>query len=135
MKDKHTSLIRFIQTRSGFPFSWGATDCCTLGADWVMAHTGIDPMSEYRGKYSSALGAARAMGGPRNIERAVANAMRMSGFEEIETAMMQRGDVCLLECGELYGIGICVGRNVAAQGKNGIEIVDTKTAVKAWRIS
>lgn len=42
-------------------FDWGTFDCCTFAFDWVQLITGVDPMQQFRGKYSTALTASRAL--------------------------------------------------------------------------
>ena len=71
------------------PFEWGSADCCTFGADCVVAITGHDPIETYRGKYKTELGSLKAQKRYGMIEE---NLDRY--FPQIDVRFAQRGDIC-----------------------------------------
>lgn len=49
------TLAEYLAAASRKRFAWGGEiDCWTFGLDWVRLRTGIDPLGEFRGSYSSA---------------------------------------------------------------------------------
>ncbi|MGE4267184.1 MAG: hypothetical protein AB7F25_07095 [Deferribacterales bacterium] len=71
------------------PFQWGTADCCVFICDCVIATTGIDPMEQHRGRYKTAIGAAKAQKNYGSIEESLDRY-----FDRIMPKMVQRGDVC-----------------------------------------
>lgn len=59
MRTQHwlSSLETHINSHKQTTFAWGSHDCCTFAADSVMKSTGVDLMSQFRGKYSTEDGA------------------------------------------------------------------------------
>lgn len=57
-EDRLDALLR--EAADGFR-GWGVRDCALFAADAVEALTGHDPAAEFRGRYSTPLGAARAL--------------------------------------------------------------------------
>jgi hypothetical protein len=54
-------LYAFIEQRKSMGFAWGQNDCCMFAADAVLAMTGVDYAANFRGKYTTKVGAARAL--------------------------------------------------------------------------
>ncbi|HRE43914.1 MAG TPA: hypothetical protein PKY87_08065 [Terricaulis sp.] len=52
-------LSAFIGARRQTPFEWGGSDCCLLGADWLLEVSGRDFAHDLRGRYASGFGALR----------------------------------------------------------------------------
>lgn len=114
-------------------FEWGAHDCCLFAADAVRDMTGVDPASDYRGRYADKAGAFRILeevaGG--GVESA---AFRAFGDPLDGPLFAQRGDVVLIETERGDALGVCVGAHVAFAGENGVAFVPLEQAVKAWRV-
>jgi hypothetical protein len=59
--DWEARLAAYLEPLRLRAFAWGQHDCCTFSAGAVEAMTGVDPMPEFRGRYSTAIGSARAL--------------------------------------------------------------------------
>ena len=131
-----TIFAAFIERKRSEPFAWGSNDCCLFASDWVLDATGIDPAQSFRGKYSTALGAARflkANGGVRGIIKSVGEPL---GMTAVDGARCQRGDLVIAETGSGEGIGICIGSHAAFVSKDGLRFIpiDFQRAAHCWRI-
>ncbi|MBM6576338.1 hypothetical protein KCP91_08130 [Microvirga sp. SRT01] len=114
-------------------FAWGRHDCCTFAAGAVEAMTGVDPMPEFRGHYTTARGSVRAL---RRIGRGTLAATLDAKFESVEPSLAQRGDI-IMSSGLL---GICFGAFLIAVGREGeregLIRIDRPVWVepRAWRV-
>lgn len=129
-------LVDFIEERRCMPFAWGINDCCLFASDWVRVCTGIDPAAGIRGKYCTALGAARILknhGGVRGIMHNIAEPL---GIHRIAGGLDQRGDLAVAETGNGESIGICIGAHAAFVGVSGLLFApfDFKKAAHCWRV-
>ena len=59
--DWNTRLSQLIVSRMHTPFNWGVHDCALWAAEGRCAVTGQDDAAEYRGTYTSAIGAVRRL--------------------------------------------------------------------------
>lgn len=115
-------------------FRWGAHDCVTFAADCVLAMTGFDPLSDYRGDYDSEIGAGRIL-----LERGhetLADAITEQLGAPLENVrMMGRGDVALVEHDGTRAAGVCLGHVVAVPAKTrGLAFLPRDHATAGWRI-
>jgi hypothetical protein len=129
-------LTTFIEERRLMPFAWGRNDCCLFAADWVQICTGCDPAHELRGKYSTALGAARILrelGGVRGVIQRMGEPL---GLQRIKSVQDQRGDLVVADTGNGESIGICIGAHAAFVGEKGLLFApfDFKKAAHCWRV-
>lgn len=95
-------LSAYIASVRGQSFAWGELDCAMFAAGAVIAMTGVDPIEVYRGKYSSEMGAAKA------LKKYGAGDLRStldSMFDPCPVGRLQRGD--LVWNGE--AVGVCMG--------------------------
>ena len=134
MSDKHTKLFQYLERRDAEPFKWGTMDCCTLAADWIVEAVGCDVYVDFRGRYTTALGAARLFKPLGGLAAAVSQVMQANGFAEVEPKKAQRGDVALVETQGRHFVGICVGSKVALPSVKGIVFTTGATVLKTWRI-
>jgi hypothetical protein len=113
------------------PFAWGSRDCCLFAADAVLCITGTDPAKGYRGRYKTAIGAARL----QKLYGGLAGLVEKVGLEEITPLKAQRGDVVLIDTplGEALGV-IDLRGDVSAQGMEGITRYPVISARRAWRV-
>ena len=126
------TLAAFLESRRDLPFAWGANDCCLFVADAVEAITGIDAAAPYRGRYSTAAGAYRAL--KKYGTGAIADAWS-AHFTEIPTHEIGRGDVVLFDnAGELAS-AISFGRKLWAVTDHGLITLPLSHAVRAWRVA
>lgn len=107
------------------PFEWGVTDCCTVASDVVLAVTGVDPMSDFRGRYRS----------ERNALKLLA---RSGGIEALLTSRL--GPLVPLACAQVGDIGLCsdgrlvfCGGGGAWKGPGDQGLVTTSEPEKVWR--
>lgn len=96
------SLDNYLDEQFEKPFEYGVRDCCLFAANWIELLTGVDVAAEYRGKYTTELGAARLIkkvtGGssPEDcMDKASADYDFITSHPSIWYA--QRGDIVSLE--------------------------------------
>jgi len=110
-------LAAFLESRRGAPKCWGSNDCGLFCADAIEAMTGVDPGWELRGTYQNARQALRALvkyfrkrglpmpawqQQPDSLLGEIAqHAASIYGWPAIELLAAQRGDLVLLEVGDL----------------------------------
>jgi hypothetical protein len=123
-------LAQFIEARRAQPFAWGSNDCCTFAADWVEICTGEDYAKAWRGRYTSALGAARVLDEAGGVE-ALVDAL---GLQRIGPKLAGRGDIVAQEAGRGMTLGICLGETTAFAAKAGLLFGPITNVETAWRI-
>lgn len=129
-------LAQFVNDRNRTPFKWGQSDCSTLAADWAHELTGRDPAAAYRGKYDTALTAARMIKESGGFVALISKIANDSGWIEIQPLFAGRGCVAIItDQKDREAAGIVTAAGIACQGYEGIEILPMKTAIKAWRIT
>lgn len=94
------------------PFAWGSHDCCLFAAGAVEAMTGVDPMPEFRGRYSTAIGAARAL---KRYGAGTLDTTLNTKFAPVPAALAHRGDIIMSD----GLLGICGGSFLYAVGSEG----------------
>lgn len=112
LPDWDARLAAYLEPLRVRAFAWGSHDCCTFTAGAVEAMTGIDPIPEFRGAYTDAIGAARAL---RTVGQGTLAATLDQKFAAIAPALAQRGDIVMT--GGL--LGICWGGFVMVVGREG----------------
>ncbi|HEY2361215.1 MAG TPA: hypothetical protein VGK36_08875 [Candidatus Angelobacter sp.] len=142
-------LHNYLLRRQNEAFAWGSMDCCLFACDAIHELTGVDLAadfrgSDFRGKYNSALSAARAMKSfvgqgtqARNLVEDVAvKIAAQNGIQEVPVLMAQRGDVLLLDSplGKSLGILGLRGTHVHTTGPDGVVDVPLHECERAWRI-
>ena len=140
-EDWPTRLVNFIAKAQRLSFSWGEKngghDCGLFAANAIEEMTGRDPASWFRGRYSTKIGAYRALkkfsGG--GIEEAACRISDENNFPEIPVLTAQRGDLVLLCTREGHALGICVGAHIAcARPGFGLTYISLSHAERAWRV-
>lgn len=129
-EDWTSRLDDFIDLRRATPFCWGSQDCCTFAADAVEAITGTDPLEELRGKWKTEKQADSYLKKLGGIGRGVIGKLG----KPVPSTFARRGDVVLVEVGEVKALGICLGSIVAAPAPDGLVFVQMVEAHMAWRI-
>jgi hypothetical protein len=83
------------------PFEWGKNDCATFAADAILANTGIDIADDFRGKYTTQLGALKTIrevtGGTSVADAAAYCAAKHGLVEHTYPLMAKRGDLVVIE--------------------------------------
>ncbi|GAB3021767.1 DUF6950 family protein [Bowmanella dokdonensis] len=87
-------LANYLNECQAKPFEWGQHDCCLFAANAVLAFTGQDYAAAFRGRYSTELGAARALKryGAGTLKQTL---LRVLG-EPVPLLQVSRGDVLLV---------------------------------------
>lgn len=134
----------FLMARANTPFAWGTADCCTFCADGILAMTGVDIDTDFRGKYTDEASAmaliaeVTGIASPTVADGAAYCADKYQLPEWTYPLMAQRGDLVVLEdSGRLIaGLVHLSGRHVVAAAENGLKrILITKTNIKrAWKV-
>lgn len=133
MKKQHnwqTKLATYITQNQERPFEWGDFDCCLFAADCVQAMTGEDPAADFRGRYKTKLGAAKALKriGAGDLESTLD---KILGEPIKEHA--QKGDICLVETEEGPAAGVIYSRVIWVPGPAALQALKQQP-IKVWRI-
>jgi hypothetical protein len=134
--DWEKRLAAWLRDCAGVPFEWGRHDCCTFCSGAVKAMTGVDRMAEFRGRYATALGAARAL---KRFGAGTLEATLDGKFAGIAPSLAQRGDIVTADDG-VGGVALCVvlgpyAAGVGSEaGREGLLRVARADWRRAWRI-
>lgn len=112
LPDWEARLAAYLEPLRMRPFQWGRHDCCTFSAGAVEAMTGTDPMPEFRGRYSTAIGSARVL---RRFGAGDLAATMDRKFVRLPASLARRGDI-VMTTGLL---GVCLGGILVAVGREG----------------
>ena len=124
-------LARFIESRRTMPFIWGENDCCLFVADAVQLISGIDPAEPFRGKYTTATGAARAL--KKYGDGTIAGALSQV-FQEIKPCELGRGDVAMIEVNGQPAAALSFSGKLWAVSESGLITLPRSEAYQAWRV-
>lgn len=91
--------------------------------------TGQDPLPGIE-SYSSALGAIRVLRRHGGIENLPVEA----GFREVRGPCAKRGDIVSIPAGRGTALGICLGRDSAFAGKEGLVFLRTSAGLHFWGV-
>jgi hypothetical protein len=124
-------LTDFVKRKKRVPFEWGVNDCCLFVADMTIAITGVDPAATFRDKYTTELGAMKALyeQGFANVEAVLTHAFG----EPVSRLEVRRGDVVLFDNAGRDIAGVMFGE-VLAPGDFGIETFSPLVIKKVWRV-
>ena len=128
-------LAQFIEQRRHVPFGWGTNDCCLFGADWVLRATSKDLAADLRGRYGSALGAARILGRCGGVRGLIKNRGEQIGIQSVPSRSIQRGDLVVANMGRGESIGISLGNVAAFVSRDGLIFASFDFQINApcWR--
>jgi hypothetical protein len=131
VEDWSTALALETNKISGKPHAWGQNDCAIFAANAIRAMTGQDPMKGIRGRYKTAIGAARVI---KNDGFQSLAAYVSALFPEIEPADAKRGDLVL--CEGPFGDFLAVRERSFAIGPgfDGVEQIEPRQFKRAWRV-
>lgn len=91
---KQTALATWLDQAIDTPRAWGVHDCTLWPADWVRRCGHADPASPWRGRYRTALGAARLARANGGLEALWAAGAERAGL--VRTRRPLAGDVGLV---------------------------------------
>lgn len=125
-------LADYLDACAGKEFCWGEFDCCLFAADAVIAVTGIDLASEYRGKYDSELGAYKAL--KRYGKGDIKTTLNALLGQPKSVLNAKRGDVCLVNTPQgRLAAGICFSGFYSVSEK-GLYLYDSSHVSAVWGI-
>jgi hypothetical protein len=110
------------------PFAWSLWDCGQYIGGWIAVRTGSDPREKYP-TYTDEAGARAILESSGGLV-----AMVTSELERVPVAFARRGDVVLSRDEEGAALGICIGKQSAHVGDNGLIYLDTLSCIAAWRV-
>lgn len=121
-----------IAAARGRAFAWGSHDCCLFAADVVRAMTGVDHAAPFRGRYSTARGAAMAL--KRYAGGGLLAAVTRLLGDPVPGVQARRGDVVYAETALGPAIGICIGPAACFAAPAGLACLPLSACLHAWRI-
>lgn len=114
-------------------FSWGENDCCLFACDVVLAITGVDYAEEFRGRYKTEIGAARAL---KNIGAgSLIDTVDKIVGERKPLARAMRGDFVLTSQNGNDMLGICLGEYSAFLCEKGFYYEKTLQCKSSWSVN
>jgi hypothetical protein len=131
---------QFLLDNKDKPFAYGDNDCCLHAANVLEAITGTDIASDFRGKYTTQLGALRTIAkvtGGTTIADAAAYCANKHGLtEHTHPLMAKRGDLVVIDnAGTLIaGVVHLNGFHVVSVSETGIVRLPITSIVRAWSI-
>lgn len=129
-RDWTTRLHDVIKAAHGRPFSWGEFDCCTFAADCSIAVCNLDPAADYRGKYTTEVGAKRLLKKNHGSLEAAWDAL----FERVAPAFVQRGDVAMYDGPNGRGVAVFWANEFWSVADDGVCRIDC-TPLAVWRVA
>lgn len=116
--DNWPALMFAEINRHDKPFAWGINDCCIFAADVVLAVSGVDHMTDFRGRYSDRTGAQQALRQFGCASLRIYMTRILGPLQSVSSS--HRGDVVYQSRGGLMGarLGICVGELSAFVGES-----------------
>jgi hypothetical protein len=130
--DWHRRLINFLVSQQNAHFIWGQNDCCLFACACVLAITGTDPMAQWRGKYTTELGAKRYL--KKYGGGTILNAFN-AVFGPIKPRLnANNGDLILIDTDQGDAVGIMQGCQVWAVGPAGLITLPISKAIGCWPI-
>lgn len=141
MKPDAATVLGMAVATMARPWAWGAADCCTAASDVFLQLAGVDPMAPLRGRYRTALGAARLIRAWGGWEAMTASLADAAGLALVEPLAARPGDIGLTPPGMAIGMGgralaICIdadGSSTFWAAKSADGFAALPCAAKAWR--
>ena len=106
------------------PFAWGSNDCALFAADAILANTGTDIADDFRGKYTTQLGALKTIrevtGGTTIADAAAYCANKHGLVEHTHPLMAKRGDLVVIDNG-----GTLIAAVIHLNGYHAVSVSET----------
>jgi hypothetical protein len=136
------SFNQFLIANAKTPFAWGTNDCCMFAANAILANTGIDIATDFRGKYSdeaSAFALIATVTGVTNptVADAAAHCAAEHGLVEYKHSLMaKRGDLVVISNGGtlICGVVHLNGRQVISVSQSGAVRLPISNVVRSWSV-
>ncbi len=133
MSERLTDLANYIRANRNTPFKWGKFDCCLFAANALEITTGKDYAADFRGRYTTQIGAARALKkyGAGTIEATLTNKLGKP-----QTGLnLSRGDICLVENEGNPAAAVFFQGVAWAASKNGLTPIPQNKIIKFWSVN
>jgi hypothetical protein len=127
----HQKLIEYKNT----PYQSGVHDCILAACTFIEAITGTDPAVEFRGKYSTDLGAAKVVKAHscQTLLELVESIAASHGMTPVPAQHHHRGDLVMLDEG-LFGIVHLDGLHAVYVTTQGLAIKPLSAIRRIWRV-
>ena len=102
------------------PWEWGAADCCTAACDVFLRLYGVDPMAQFRGRYSSRVGALRIIAQAGGFIDLAQGFARSSGLVASDGRV---GDFGVILTGDEMAFGIRTEFGWVGKSEGGLAVV------------
>lgn len=130
LPDWEARLAALVVTARDRPHAWGSWDCGHLAAAAVLAVTGEDLGAEWRGRYRTKAGAARAM--RRNGCAGVPDVLTRALGIAVGPLLAGRGD---LVCNAEGAAGVVLGeRALTVTEGAGADWIERRDWTQAWMV-
>ena len=148
------AMDAFLEAAAGRVLDWGTWDCLLTPSDWVVVSGHDDLAAEWRGRYSTALGAARIVGRHGGLQALSAASAARAGLPV--TSSPSLGDIGLMRTAcapdlppevlrsldlwvpaPLRGLSgaVCIGGgDWATASSRGLAMFKRPDIVSAWRV-
>lgn len=113
------------------PYDWNGSCCVTFAGDCVWAITGVDPIKDLRGRYSTKRGALRVLA---NEGHSCLADMVATRFTECRIDQLQRGDLAVFPGKDGDFIGVVLGHYAVAPHGRGLIQVNLSFAERGFKI-
>lgn len=134
--DWEERFIKVLEELRTTEYEYGTHDCCISVANCVLAITGVDLASEFRG-YNSEKEAGAFKKTHKGVLGIAKKIMKDYSCEEVPRLFAQRGDIVLIksvEVGMVAGIVDLSGRRILTAAKIGWHTWPLEAAQRAWRL-
>jgi len=128
-------LNRAAAERRSIPFQWGTNDCVSSASTIIASYTGTDIMKNFRGTYSSALGAVRLFKQHGGFLELVNQVCGEHGVIEVPRRSAGRGDLSAFVFDGRLTLAVLNGFGAWAPSKDGLVNIPLNTIIKSWRIN
>jgi hypothetical protein len=122
-------LSDYLASHANAVHIYGVLDCALFASGAVLVMTGYDPALEFRGKYKTELGAAKAL---RTIGNGDLESTFDAKLEATPAGFARRGDLVF----DGGNVGVCYGAFgfFLGDGNDGLVKIPRSEFVKAWRV-
>lgn len=134
-------LHSYLIAHANDPFRWGSNDCCMFAANAIQSFTNVDIASDFRGRYTTQLGALRLIQsvtstGTTPVDAVAYCANRNGMVPYAYPLQAQRGDLVVLTNGAdvIGGIVDINGRHVISVATTGLVRLPITKIVRAWKV-
>jgi len=124
-------LARVTEKHLALPGEWGTADCGLTVSDAVLAVIGNDFLGEFRGSYTTEIGAARIMRkkGWETMEDVLA-----AHFDKMPRLLARRGNLVIVERAGALCAGYICEYGAAVKTDSGLTFVPQTEIRSAWQV-